>query len=208
LKVNAMPRTDTKPIIIGVTGGIGCGKSYICRIIGSLGFPVYNCDAEAKKLMNTNKHIINSLKQLIGENSYDSEGNLNKPIIAQFLFANEENAHKINSVVHPVVKEDFRSWASAQNADLIFMESAILFESGFNDVVDNVITITAPPETRIERTIRRDNTTREQVIARMNQQMQDEERVRLSDYIICNNTNDNVEQQIKTIIETLSKQVH
>lgn len=203
-----MPRTDTKPIIIGVTGGIGCGKSYICRIIGSLGFPVYNCDAEAKKLMNTNKHIINSLKQLIGENSYDSEGNLNKPIIAQFLFANEENAHKINSVVHPVVKEDFRSWASAQNADLIFMESAILFESGFNDVVDNVITITAPPETRIERTIRRDNTTREQVIARMNQQMQDEERVRLSDYIICNNTNDNVEQQIKTIIETLSKQVH
>ena len=203
-----MPRTDTKPIIIGVTGGIGSGNSYICRIISSLGFPVYNCDAEAKKLMNTNKHIINSLKQLIGENSYDSEGNLNKPIITQFLFANEENAHKINSVVHPVVKEDFRSWASAQNADLIFMESAILFESGFNDVVDNVITITAPPETRIERTIRRDNTTREQVIARMNQQMQDEERVRLSDYIICNNTNDNVEQQIKTIIETLSKQVH
>lgn len=203
-----MPRTDTKPIIIGVTGGIGSGKSYICRIISSLGFPVYNCDAEAKKLMNTNKHIINSLKQLIGENSYDSEGNLNKPIIAQFLFANEENAHKINSVVHPVVKEDFRSWASAQNADLIFMESAILFESGFNDVVDNVITITAPPETRIERTIRRDNTTREQVIARMNQQMQDEERVRISDYIICNNTNDNVEQQIKTIIETLNKQVH
>lgn len=203
-----MPRTDTKPIIIGVTGGIGSGKSYICRIISTLGFPVYNCDAEAKKLMNTNKHIINSLKQLIGENSYDSEGNLNKPIIAQFLFANEENAHKINSVVHPVVKEDFRSWASAQNADLIFMESAILFESGFNDVVDNVITITAPPETRIERTIRRDNTTREQVIARMNQQMQDEERVRLSDYIISNNTNDNVEQQIKTIIETLSKQVH
>ena len=203
-----MPRTDTKPIIIGVTGGIGSGKSYICRIISSLGFPVYNCDAEAKKLMNTNKHIINSLKQLIGENSYDSEGNLNKPIITQFLFANEENAHKINSVVHPVVKEDFRSWASAQNADLIFMESAILFESGFIDVVDNVITITAPPETRIERTIRRDNTTREQVIARMNQQMQDEERVRLSDYIICNNTNDNVEQQIKTIIETLSKQVH
>lgn len=203
-----MPRTDTKPIIIGVTGGIGSGKSYTCRIISSLGFPVYNCDAEAKKLMNTNKHIINSLKQLIGENSYDSEGNLNKPIIAQFLFANEENAHKINSVVHPVVKEDFRSWASAQNADLIFMESAILFESGFNDVVDNVITITAPPETRIERTIRRDNTTREQVIARMNQQMQDEERVRLSDYIISNNTNDNVEQQIKTIIETLNKQVH
>ena len=203
-----MPRTDTKPSIIGVTGGIGSGKSYICRIISSLGFPVYNCDAEAKKLMNTNKHIINLLKQLIGENSYDSEGNLNKPIIAQFLFANEENAHKINSVVHPVVKEDFRSWASAQNADLIFMESAILFESGFNDVVDNVITITAPPETRIERTIRRDNTTREQVIARMNQQMQDEERVRLSDYIISNNTNDNVEQQIKTIIETLSKQVH
>ena len=203
-----MPRTDTKPIIIGVTGGIGSGKSYICRIISSLGFPVYNCDAEAKKLMNTNKHIINSLKQLIGENSYDSEGNLNKPIIAQFLFTNEENTHKINSVVHPVVKEDFRSWASAQNADLIFMESAILFESGFNDVVDNVITITAPPETRIERTIRRDNTTREQVIARMNQQMQDEERVRLSDYIICNNTNDNVEQQIKTIIETLSKKVH
>lgn len=203
-----MPRTDTKPIIIGVTGGIGSGKSYICRIISSLGFPVYNCDAEAKKLMNTNKHIINSLKQLIGESSYDSEGNLNKPIIAQFLFANEENAHKINSVVHPVVKEDFRSWASAQNADLIFMESAILFESGFNDVVNNVITITAPPETRIERTIRRDNTTREQVIARMNQQMQDEERVRLSDYIISNNTNDNVEQQIKTIIETLNKQVH
>ena len=87
------------------------------------------------------------------------------------------------------------------------MESAILFESGFNDVVDKVITITASLETRIERTIRRDNTTKEQVIARMNQQMQDEERIRLSDYIISNNTNDNAEQQIKTIIKTLSKQV-
>jgi dephospho-CoA kinase len=87
------------------------------------------------------------------------------------------------------------------------MESAILFESGFKDVVDKVITITASPETRIERTMKRDNTTKEQVIARMNRQMQDEKRVRLSDYIISNNTNDNVEQQIKTIIETLSKQV-
>jgi dephospho-CoA kinase len=88
------------------------------------------------------------------------------------------------------------------------MESAILFESGFKDVVDKVITITASPETRIERTMKRDNTTKEQVIASMNRQMQDEKRVRLSDYIISNNTNDNVEQQIKTIIETLSKQVH
>lgn len=202
-----MPQTDAKSIIIGITGGIGSGKSHICSIISSLGFPVYNCDAEAKKLMKTNKHITNSLKQLIGEGSYDQEGNLNKHIIAQFLFANEENAHKINSIVHPEVKEDFRSWASAQSADLIFMESAILFESGFNDVVDKVITITASLETRIERTIRRDNTTKEQVIARMNQQMQDEERIRLSDYIISNNTNDNAEQQIKTIIETLSKQV-
>ena len=131
-----------------------------------------------------------------------------KPVIVQFLFADVEDTHKINSIVHPAVKEDFRSWASAQSADLIFMESAILFESGFNDVVDKVITITASLETRIERTIRRDNTTKEQVIARMNQQMQDEKRVRLSDYIISNNTNDNVEQQIKTIIETLSKQVH
>lgn len=198
-----MPLSNKGPIKIGVTGGIGSGKSYICNIICSLGYPVYNCDQEAKRLMITNKQIINSLKQLIGENAYDADGNLNKRVIAQYLFANKDNAQNINNIVHPVVKSDFLSWAASQTEGVIFMESAILFESGFNNIVDKTISVIASTETRIERTIKRDNTTKEQVVSRMNQQMKDEERCRMADFIINNNETDNAELQITTIIETL-----
>jgi dephospho-CoA kinase len=189
---------------IGITGGIGSGKSYVCNIISQLGYPVYNCDKEAKRLMVNNPTIITELKNLIGKNAYTNQNTLNKTIIANYLFANEENASKINKIVHPVVKQDFMQWAEKQNTEFVFMESAILFESKFDETVDFSITICAPIEVRIQRTIKRDNTTQEQVEARINQQMSDDKRRSMADFHIDNGEGANPEKQIKQIISLLS----
>jgi dephospho-CoA kinase len=189
---------------IGITGGIGSGKSYVCNIISQLGYPVYNCDKEAKRLMVNNPTIITELKNLIGKNAYTNQNTLNKTIIANYLFANEENASKINKIVHPVVKQDFMQWAEKQNTEFVFMESAILFESKFDEIVDFSITICAPIEVRIQRTIKRDNTTQEQVEARINQQMSDDKRRSMADFHIDNGEGANPEKQIKQIISLLS----
>jgi dephospho-CoA kinase len=189
---------------IGITGGIGSGKSYVCDIISQLGYPVYNCDKEAKRLMVNNPTIITELKNLIGKNAYTNQNTLNKTIIANYLFANEENASKINKIVHPVVKQDFMQWAEKQSTEFVFMESAILFESKFDETVDFSITICAPIEVRIQRTIKRDNTTQEQVEARINQQMSDDKRRAMADFHIDNGEGANPEKQIKQIISLLS----
>ncbi len=191
-------------IKIGITGGIGSGKSYVCHIIKSMGYPVYDCDSEAKRLMVTNRHIIESLTSIIGSEAYLADGNLNRTAVAQFLFKNKENAERINSIVHPVVKEDFLHWASLQKSDLVFMESAILFESGFNNAVDHTLAVYAPKETRIQRTMQRDNATWEQIEARMQQQMTDEEIRTLADHLIENDGKADVEEQIRMFIHRFS----
>ena len=129
---------------VGITGGIGSGKSFVCKKIEALGFPVYYCDDEAKRLMVEDGDIVKGLIGLIGPDSYieNKEQNslqLNKPVVANFLFASSENVQKINSLVHPRVKADFQNWASRQNSKAVFMESAILFEAHFKDVVDRTM---------------------------------------------------------------------
>ncbi len=191
-------------IKIGITGGIGSGKSYVCHIINGMGFPVYDCDSEAKRLMVANRHIIESLTALIGNEAYLADGNLNKNAVAQYLFRSQENADRINSIVHPVVKDDFLSWASSQQADLVFMESAILFESGFNNAVDYTLAVCAPMETRIQRAMQRDNATRKQIEARMKRQMTDEEIRTLADYLIENDGKADLNEQIRMFIHRFS----
>lgn len=187
---------------IGITGGIGSGKTYVCKIISSLGYPIYDCDTRAKELMSSNKALISSIKHLIGTDSYNNDGSINKEVIAGFLFANKANADKMNQLVHPAVKNDFLQWASEQQSEIVFMESAILFESKFNDVVDHTVAIYAPAEIRLKRAIQRDNTTKEKIESRMRQQLTEQEISLLSDFQINNDGKANVHEQV---LELLSK---
>lgn len=187
---------------VGITGGIGSGKTYVCKIISSLGYPIYDCDTRAKELMSSNKALISSIKHLIGTDSYNNDGSINKEVIAGFLFANKANTDKMNLLVHPAVKNDFLQWASEQQSEIVFMESAILFESKFNDVVDHTVAIYAPAEIRLKRAIQRDNTTKEKIESRMRQQLTEQETSSLSDFQIINDGKANVHEQV---LELLSK---
>lgn len=171
---------------IGITGGIGCGKSYVCNKFREQGYPVYDCDKEAKRLMVEDKFIISQIKQLVGYEAYLPDGTLNVPLLAKYLFQSPENQTRLNLIVHPAVKDDFLRWADRQTSDKVFIESAILFEAGFRDVVDMVGFVSAPLETRIQRIMKRDKTTREHAIEWISKQMPDEEKRKLADFVIEN----------------------
>ena len=184
---------------IGITGGIGSGKTYICNILSAKGLPVYNCDNEAKRLMREDERVRNELIATIGSQAYTADGELNKPAIAAFLFANAENAKRINAIVHPAVLADFGKWCKIQTADICLMESAILFESGFNKAVDHTVLIHAPEDVRIQRAIQRDNSSEEQVRRRMAQQISDAEACSMADYIFDNNGS-NLDSEIDKLL--------
>lgn len=171
---------------IGITGGIGCGKSYVCDKFRKQGYPVYDCDKEAKRLMVEDKEVIAQLKQVVGYDTYLPDGTLNIQLLAQFLFRSSENQTRLNLIVHPAVRKDFEQWAARQTTDKVFLESAILFEAGFRDAVDLVGFVNAPLETRIQRIMKRDHTTREHAIQWISRQMPDEDKRKLADFVIEN----------------------
>lgn len=174
---------------LGITGGIGSGKTSVCRVFGVLGIPVFSADPEAQIIMNTERSVINSINDLAGKNLY-TDGKLNKEELANLIFNDPELLKKVNSLVHPVVFEHFREWADMQTTPYVIMEAAILFESGASKLVDRVATVFAPVEERIYRVIVRNKLTREQVTDRIKNQMDDEERISLSDYVINNSENE------------------
>lgn len=181
----------------GITGGIGSGKSYVCKRLQDRGFKVYDCDMEAKRLIRTSKTIRQQLKALIGEDAYIGK-ELNKAIVAQFLLKSEENAQAIDRIVHPAVFKDFE-----QNG-MQWMESAILYESGINRLVDCVIVVTAPTEVRIQRIMRRDGISREKAQEWMSRQLPQEEVVRRADYEIVNDGIADIDVQIDRIIKEIN----
>lgn len=191
---------------IGITGGIGSGKSYVCNLLKQWGLPVYNCDDEAKRLMTESPIIRHQLTALIGENAYRNN-ELNKPIIAEYLFANAENAEKVNGIVHPVVKQDFENWTKEQTTPIVVQECALLFESGFSDTVDVTVEIYAPKEIRLERAMKRDNATRQQVEARMASQMDEEEKRAQANYCIINDGKADLNAQIEELFTQLNNQI-
>lgn len=182
---------------IAITGGIGSGKSYVCRLLEKRGIYVYDCDDAAKRLMHTSETIREELTKLIGSGVYDSEGRLNKALVTQFLLASEENTKELNAVVHPAVAEDFLV------SGCQWMESAILFESGFYRLVDRVICVTAPEEIRIQRIMHRDSITHEKALEWINKQMPQEEVLKRSHFEIRNDGSCNMEEQIDSIINNL-----
>lgn len=184
---------------IGITGGIGSGKTYICNLLRERGYEVYNCDDEAKRIMLEDAEIISQIKTLIGNDAYTPDGQLNKPVIANFIFSDKDNAAKVNSIVHPAVKKDFLRWAEGKQVAI--MESAILFESGFDNVVDTTVLIWADARNRLKRAMTRDHATREQIEARMAAQISDDEARRKADYIFRHNNYDETENEMRKLIQ-------
>lgn len=192
---------------IGITGGIGSGKSYVSRLLTEhYGIPVYNTDSEAKRLMLSDEGIRRRLTALLGKEVYKSDGTLNKPLLANYLFADSCHAGQINAIVHPQVKADFLKWADRQTGcEVVALESAILFESGFDNIVDKVVMVYAPVELRIRRVMLRDSTTEEKIRQRIVAQMDDKAKQDRSDFIIFNDGSRPLNLQLDDLQETLEK---
>ncbi|MCE5347809.1 MAG: dephospho-CoA kinase [Bacteroidales bacterium] len=196
-------KTGKKPgMKLGVTGGIGSGKTCVCKVFSILGIPVFSADQEAKEIMNNDKSIIRRLNSITGRNLY-TDGNLDRKELAAIIFNDNTLLQKVNSLVHPIVFENFRRWELEQPAPYVIMEAAILFESGASKFVDRIATVVAPVEERMERVISRNNLTREQVLDRMRNQMDDESRIKLSDYVIHNSETDMIIPAILKIHEDI-----
>ena len=197
----------------GITGGIGSGKSYVCKRLAARGITVYDCDAAAKRLIRTSPEIHDALIQLIGEDAYEPyeaykanrpnrknfphEFRLNKSRVAQFLLQSEENAKAIDRIVHPAVFRDF------EESGMEWMESAIMYESGANKLVDCIIIVTAPQEIRIQRVMQRDGITREKVLEWMGRQLPQDEIRMLADYEIVNDGVADIDEQLDALLPTL-----
>lgn len=192
--------------IIGLTGGIGSGKTTVLRLFESLGAAVYIADVEAKNLMNSDAELIQQIKKVFGEKAY-LEGILNKEHIASIVFNEKEKLAVLNSLVHPKVRTHFQNFVKASKAKIIIYEAAILFESGSNSFCDYVITVTANYEDKIERIRKRDNTSKEQIEARMRNQSNDIDKINKSHFVVKNNSLEATKTQVKTIFEVLLRQV-
>ena len=188
---------------IGITGGIGSGKSYVCHRLEALGYPVYDCDAEAKRLMVEDDKLVQRIKRLIGDDAY-KDCTLNKPVIAHFLFQSERNAKRLNALVHPVVRKDFVKWAQQQNTKLVFVESAILFQAKMETVCDRIWCVTAPLSVRLSRVMQRDGCDEQAVLSRIRQQMDDEDVLHRSHANIVNDGTQDIDAQIKPLIQSLT----
>lgn len=186
-------------MLTAITGGIGSGKSYVCRILESRGISVYDCDAAAKRLMRTSEKLQQELRQLVGQDVYTSDGQLQKRVLADFLLTSEANKLALNDVIHPAVAEDFLS------SGMTWLESAILFESGFDRRIsfDRVVCVSAPRDIRIQRIMRRDNITAEKAAEWIDTQMAQEEVERRSHFVIVNDGKSDIEQQIDNMLSKI-----
>lgn len=174
---------------LGVTGGIGSGKTTVCRVFAVLGIPVFSADAEAKRIQDSDSELQKEINSLAGKDLFTS-GRLDRSELARLIFNDKDLLEKVNSVVHPAVFKYFRKWAARQDSPYSVMEAAILFESGASRMMDRIVTVVTPIEERIERLINGNRFTREQIIGRINNQIDDESRITKSDYVIFNSEND------------------
>lgn len=177
------------PFRLGVTGGIGSGKTSVCKVFNVLGIPVFSADPVARDIMDKDAGIRLRLNTIAGRDLYRG-GELNRAELAGLIFNNQALLEKVNSLVHPVVFNNFIDWSVRQSSPYVIMDAAILFESGASKLVDRIATVVAPVEERIERVMQRNNLTGEQVRERIRNQMEDDERIKLSHYIINNSEND------------------
>lgn len=213
-------------MLIGVTGGIGCGKSFVCKLLRERGFDIYSCDESARRIMTEDEAVIRDIKNLIGDDAYAADGSLNKKVIASFLFASSDNASRVNKIVHPAVKADILRWygsfgaqpskLNVQTTDsseavpkdlttrLKFVECAILYEAKFQSIMDKVVFVSAPESVRMERVKERDGITESGVRSRMKQQMDDAEKEAMSDHVLLNDGVSDVSLELDKLLHKLS----
>lgn len=192
--------------IVGLTGGIGSGKTTVAQFFKKLGIPVYIADVEAKKIMNRSKIIKRKLIKLFGEDAYiDNE--LNRPFLAKKIFNNKLLLEQMNAIVHPKVGKHFIRWATKQNAPYVIKEAAILFENNNYLNCDFVITVVSDEKIRMQRILKRDDTTKKRIKAILKNQWQDSERIKLSNFVIQNNSLKDTEKQVVRIHKKILKKI-
>ncbi len=192
-----------KKIEVGITGGIGAGKSLICRILHSMGYPVFYSDYEAKLILQADTVVQEKVTNLFGESAY-TDGKLNRSFLAEKVFNDEALLEKLNAIVHPAVFEAFKKWSAAQQVDLVFNEAAILFETGGYKRYDYTLLVTAKKESRIQRVMLRDNVNRAAVENRMSKQWTDEQKAGLASFIIHNDDDQLILPQLLDCLTNLT----
>lgn len=190
--------------IIGLTGGIGTGKTTVAKYFASKGVPVYIADEAAKEIMNT-KEVIQQVQALFSENVISENGYLNRTLIRELVFTNKDKLAQLNSIIHPKVKRDFDNWLSQhQDAPFVIKEVAILFETNGQDYCDATILITAPLETRIQRVLERDKSTKDIILQIIQNQLPEEQKIRLATYVIENENLEKTYEFIDILIKKLN----
>ncbi len=189
-------------LVIGLTGGIGSGKTTIAKIFEVLGIPVYYADEEAKRIMNEDEHLKGKLILLFGEEAY-SNGVLNRRHISSIVFRDKEKLHQLNAIVHPLTIADSDRWMQAQTTPYAIKEAALIFESGANIQLDYVIGVSSPVELRVKRVMTRDNISSTEVERRIENQLSEEEKMKLCDFVIFNDEEQPVIPQVLAIHEML-----
>ncbi|MGC9150785.1 MAG: dephospho-CoA kinase [Microbacter sp.] len=189
-------------IKIGLTGGMGSGKSTVAAYIEMIGYPVYYSDAQAKKLMTFNADLIKQIKATFGPSIF-SFGTLDRKMLANIVFTSADKLKRLNEIVHPFVKADFIQWMQQQKSKAVFLESAILFESNFYLLMDKTIVITAPIEERIQRIEQRDHLKQEEILNRLQYQLPEKQLLKLADFHIANDHAHAVIPQVNKIMQTV-----
>lgn len=189
---------------VGITGGIGSGKTTVCKLFETLGIPIYYADDRAKAIMIANKKLIAGLKAEFGNETYLEDGSLNRSYIAGIVFSDKSKLEKLNALVHPAVRIDGDNWFEAQSdKPYALKEAALHFETGGYKLLDKMITVFAPEKVRIERVMKRDNVTAEAVKARIDKQLPDSEKMKKADFIIYNDGSKSLIDQVLAIHQTL-----
>lgn len=191
-------------IKIGITGGIGSGKSVVSKLLQLMGVPVYIADVESKRLTETDPDIRAALISLLGDEVYQ-DGKLNRPLLASYIFGNKDNLTMVNGIIHPRIKDDFRRWVQSHSSyPIVGIEAAILIEAGFTEDVDQVVLVYAPQEIRLRRAVSRDACAAEQIQQRMRNQMPDEDKMAFAHHIIYNDDKQALIPQLGALIKTLA----
>lgn len=193
-------------MVVGVTGGIGSGKTFVCNLFAEKGVPIYITDIEAKRIMNLNAEVKNEIIKLFGSQAYINKV-LNRTYISKLVFENKQLLNQLNAIVHPAVAQDFENWYIKNQKKLVIKESAILFETGAYKKCDATILVTAPMEVRIKRVMKRDNIAKDLVEKRINNQWNDEKKMQLADYIIENFDKQNTIKQVNKLFLKLIQSV-
>jgi dephospho-CoA kinase len=189
-------------MIVGLTGGIGSGKSTVAQLLSTMGYPVYNSDDRAKWLQNNHPELVHQIKLLLGDDVY-TDNSLNRALVANRVFADSNLLQQLNAIVHPVVGVDFESWLTAQKSTLVFKESAILVETGIYKQCDALVVVTAPESLRVSRVVARDGASEAEVRKRIDNQMPEANKVSLADYVIVNDDHQLIIPQVLQMIKQL-----